>query len=495
MSCCRLFLLFCCSWVFVSAQYYPRLVLQRFWGTEQREIPRGIYLASDGTLYGYGAIEVSSGQFKGVVVAIDTGSLEVRWVYQWKGSENTIIHKVFEWEGDHLAFVGQIEKEGRDYDYWFGILSKEGELVQQFHFGGSKRDVALSGGRNKFGGAYLAGYTWSQDGNILDKEKPPPNMWTLILNQSGGMIRDITLGGDKEDYLTCVSPTRDGGFIVGGVTHSSQIAGESKFYGDIYVMKVDFAGNVQWYRTFSHPYDEEPHSVLETAFGSYIIVGYRYDEKENKQFWAAKLDRQGNVVFEKWWDEGIIDELMDVVECPDGGFLFVGYAYHNQRNNFYVKGRKDIWAIRVSPQGDVIWKQTFGGPDNEVGIGIVRLGPNRYILLGEKENHFNPEKKSYKEDFWFVKIEELPCSTIKPYFVMDAYDYRVKPGRPVKFINQSKEGDRWLWDFGDGTLSTEHSPVKIYYNEGAYTIRLTVFKNETCRETYFQRKPLLVTPY
>jgi hypothetical protein len=426
---------------------------------------------------------------------VDTASLEVQWVFQCDRKENTIIHNVFEWNNEQLAFVGQIEKENRDYDYWFGILSRNGTLVADLHYGGTMRDVALSGGRNKFGGAYLAGFSWSQDGNVLDRSKQPPNIWTLILNQHGKLIRDITIGGDKEDYATCVSPTQDGGFVVGGVTHSEALSGKAKFYGNIYVMKVDFAGNVEWYRTFSHPYDDEPRSVIQTTFGNYLMVGYRYDEKQNTQFWLAKLNGKGETIFEKWWDEGILDELADAVECSDGGFLLIGTAYHNQRNSPYVKGRADLWAIRISPQGDIVWKQTFGGPDNEKGVSVVRIGSNRYILLGEKENHFNPEKRSYQEDFWFVKVEEMPCSALKPYFVMDAYDFRVKPGRPVKFINKSVSGDRWLWDFGDGTTSTEHSPVKIYFNEGAYLIRLTVFKNETCKETYLQQNPLLVTPY
>lgn len=46
---------------------------------------------------------------------------------------------------------------------------------------------------------------------------------------------------------------------------------------------------------------------------------------------------------------------------------------------------------------------------------------------------------------------------------------------PVKvlFVNTSKNGATYLWDFGDGTTSTEDNPKHIYTQGGTYTITLT----------------------
>ena len=46
--------------------------------------------------------------------------------------------------------------------------------------------------------------------------------------------------------------------------------------------------------------------------------------------------------------------------------------------------------------------------------------------------------------------------------------------REVIFKDQSVGADYWLWDFGDGTTSTEQNPTHVYINPGLYHVKLTV---------------------
>ncbi len=43
----------------------------------------------------------------------------------------------------------------------------------------------------------------------------------------------------------------------------------------------------------------------------------------------------------------------------------------------------------------------------------------------------------------------------------------------VLFTNETVDGVEWLWDFGDGTTSTEENPSHLYTEEGEYTIVLS----------------------
>jgi gliding motility-associated-like protein len=53
----------------------------------------------------------------------------------------------------------------------------------------------------------------------------------------------------------------------------------------------------------------------------------------------------------------------------------------------------------------------------------------------------------------------------------------------VDFINQSKQGDAYTWDFGDGNTSTEQEPSHTYRESGSYTVTLTVVAQSRCTST------------
>ncbi|WP_439697099.1 gliding motility-associated C-terminal domain-containing protein [Mucilaginibacter sp. AW1-7] len=50
----------------------------------------------------------------------------------------------------------------------------------------------------------------------------------------------------------------------------------------------------------------------------------------------------------------------------------------------------------------------------------------------------------------------------------------------IQFKNRSVNADSYLWDFGDGTTSTESEPGHTYNNKGEYTVKLTATKSNSC---------------
>jgi PKD repeat protein len=56
----------------------------------------------------------------------------------------------------------------------------------------------------------------------------------------------------------------------------------------------------------------------------------------------------------------------------------------------------------------------------------------------------------------------------------------------VQFENTTVGSGDFLWDFGDGTTSTERSPFHTYTSSGDYTIRLTIAPTLSCAQTSTQ---------
>ena len=67
-----------------------------------------------------------------------------------------------------------------------------------------------------------------------------------------------------------------------------------------------------------------------------------------------------------------------------------------------------------------------------------------------------------------INVSTLEEGEIQAQFSSDRYMNR------VQFTNQSSTDSRtYLWDFGDGTTSTEKNPMHIYSTAGTYTVSLT----------------------
>lgn len=80
-----------------------------------------------------------------------------------------------------------------------------------------------------------------------------------------------------------------------------------------------------------------------------------------------------------------------------------------------------------------------------------------------------------------LSISTLEEGELQAQFSVDRYMNR------AQFTNQSTENARsFLWEFGDGTTSTEKNPMHIYANEGSYTVRLTakgIIKSSVAEQT------------
>lgn len=64
-----------------------------------------------------------------------------------------------------------------------------------------------------------------------------------------------------------------------------------------------------------------------------------------------------------------------------------------------------------------------------------------------------------------------------PYAIISANNTNSCSGTINFYDNSLNIPNSWLWDFGDGTTSTQQNPVHTYQNQGNYTVSLTVSNN------------------
>ena len=200
-------------------------------------------------------------------------------------------------------------------------LSSQNPIVEWAKtFGGSKNEYARAITVTKDNKYLVAGYTLSTDGDITNAHDSA-DAWLIKLDENGNLLWQKTYGGSSGELIASIVQTLDDGFIMVGGTgsnHGDVIVNRGG--GDMWVVKIDNIGNIQWQKTIGGSNSEIAWSVFHTKNGDYIIGGYSkssdYDFPQNAgeyDSWVLKLDNQGNIIWKKRLGGSKSDLLSEIV--------------------------------------------------------------------------------------------------------------------------------------------------------------------------------------
>jgi len=231
-------------------------------------------------------------------------------------------------------------------------------------YGGTNSNYAFSLQQTSDGGYIVAGWKFSVGAG---------SDFFLIKTDANGDIQWAkTYGGTNDDYLYSVQQTSDGGYIVAGRTGSFGAA-----FGDVFLVKTDADGNLQWAKTYGGTYWDDASSVQQTSDGGYIVAGGTgsFGAGRNDIF-LIKTDANGNIIWAKTYGGTDYDYASSVQQTSDGGYIVAGETYS------FGAGRNDIFLIKTDANGNIIWAKTYGGTDYDYASSVQQTSDGGYIVAG-----------------------------------------------------------------------------------------------------------------
>ena len=267
-----------------------------------------------------------------------------------------------------------------DLDFWVWKMDEKGDLDWQKSFGGSGSDMLMSIKNTYDGGFILAGTSNSSIG--FDKNDAGfggNDYWVIKLNAKGKQEWQKTFGGIGQDDLTGICLTADGGFVLGGSSNST-------------------------------PSDSSSDRMEVEGFGNLELNMKSEDSRGNMDYWIVRLDKKGDVVWQKTYG-GQYSDLLRVIEpTKEGGFIVGGYSNSPQSGdkstgNFGVGG--DYWILKLNEKGAIEWQQTIGGDKDDQLFSLQQTYDNGYIVGGNSNSGATNSKQKPNEngtDFWVLKL-------------------------------------------------------------------------------------------
>lgn len=499
------FVFFTFSYLFSYGQLFPHLTFQRFYDNVGEDTPTRIVKAVDGTIFIGGntlmpdSIVSQCGNMW--IIKVDTLG-ETIWEQEVAISGCESLRDMVATQDGGVMFTGVTNsliphRERGDATYWgdffVGKMDSIGTIEWLQSYGGSSHDQAFAIQEGPYREFMITGSSHSADGEVKENHGMS-DIWALKIDTKGQYRMGTVFGGKKSDWAIAITQCINGDYLLAGYSNSEELGEESLgWFGNGLLVRMTQSGHVAWSRTFPCPSGGYFTNVIEEPDGRIIVTGNHSTDKGGDDFWWLKLTAYGKKISEKIWVGPDDEHLIATEKCMNGGYLLGGYSIPKTGGGKYAKGGEDFWLVRTDERGEVIWRNTYGGPDHERCTGILEYRPGVFYAIGEKKDNFSPDQtKDPDKDFWLLRIDEYPTDSILAGIFVRAKDFRINRETPTRFRARYRYGERFLWDFGDGTTSTEEMPLKTYEISGVYEVQLTIYVNENCQETIYLDQELEV---
>jgi hypothetical protein len=163
---------------------------------------------------------------------------------------------------------------------------------------------------------------------------------------------------------------------------------------DIWFIKTDSNGNVEWDQTYGSTGDDRGRDVYVTSDGGYVLTGCESSGSGDFDVWLAKTDNTGNIEWESNAGGSGSDIGRAVIQTSDGGFILSGDT------DSYGSGATDIWLLKASSNCVIEWDETFGGTDSEYGYDLQVDSDSGYLISGYTKSY-----GAGGNDVWLLKTD------------------------------------------------------------------------------------------
>ena len=321
--------------------------------------------------------------------------------------------------------------------------------------GGSGDEVGYSVQQTSDRGFIIVGDTSSFGAGGVD-------IWLVKTDASGTVQWSKTFGGSEDDHGRCVVQTPDGGYIIAGFTTSG---GQSY----VYQVKTDEKGDWKWDRTFNKASVDNRAAVTCTADGGYAIVSSTSSVTTYPVVYLVKTDGSGAETWHQTYDEGTQTLGRFIRQTEDGGYIIAGEMANNSVDT-------DGYLLKTNASGQKVWSRKYGieYPDTATGVDVTTDGG--YVFSGYTRSYGAGDFNA-----WLVRTDSAGAVLGGGAYGLNSYDVaesvRATPEGGFILAGMTKSYEAWeqAWLIKTDSTGTLQWQKRFGGNgvDWAYSVALT----------------------
>jgi len=273
-----------------------------------------------------------------------------------------------------FAIAGHTNSHGHGgYDIYVVKIDKYGNIEWTRTIGTSANEYGHSMIRDSRGNLVVSGFRVSSQ-NAED-------IYVVKLSANGDVVWVRSLGGNNGEWGDLLAETHDGNYIVGGATHSWNAQMD-----DIYLIKVDTAGMPLWAKIIGGMHADDGHSIRRTSDGGFVIGGftssYGQTPGSSTDLYIVKIDSVGNIEWGRTIGGPASEYGYSAIQTRDGGYVIAGKTFSYGQGG----GFSDMYIAKLRSDGSLAWTRTIGGPYNDLAHSVMETSDGFYVVVGETQS-------------------------------------------------------------------------------------------------------------
>ncbi len=420
-------------------------------------------------------------------------------------------HKILEQSNGNFIIAGS-STSGAVWHAYTAIIDEQGNTnqINNYLFSNYYNDCNATEFIESGDKLIVAGY--------INDTMGTSDLYYLQLSENGTLEDSLFVGTDTTingGFALCA--TFDGGYFAGGSINSLNS------YVRPYLVKINSTNDIQEELIYSQYAEQgintftDIHQAINQPY--YYAVGkYKSTNFVGKSL-LVMLDTSGILLRDTIYSFYVRDILVELDELPDGGFLVVGqsidadnikhglilrlnpdwtvawytinyfydgdagacfiapdgnYVIAGSRENIYtVPFNYDGEIVKLNPDGSLRWRRILGGDEYDYIYDAIGSTDGSIVVCGRTAS--NVENNG--ANLWVLKLNCMGLLT-EPQAAFAAQIDTNALTATFQNLSQfvypdSTDGGHYIWDFGDGTTSTQINPTHTYAQGGNYSVTLT----------------------
>lgn len=292
-------------------------------------------------------------------------------------------------------------------------LSPQGEILWQKEIGEEGSDIPYQLLLDSKGELLVLASSTSHNG-LFDNDMNFENIYLFRFSSNGELLNTSSYGGNFIDIPAQITELYNGDYLISAHTMSSD-GDVSTNIGqlDFWLIKINRSGEIIWEKVFGGTDEDYAVKTIELQDHSIVFLGHStsldVDLPQNYGDYDVsliKISVKGDILWSKNFGGSYNDFASDMLLMPNGN-IFIGASTFSKdfdisKNN----GNSDTWLLEIDQSGKLVWEQTYGNEGNDQLMQMDNIDGKIRVLGNSNSASIETSRNNGEEDIWYFELDE-----------------------------------------------------------------------------------------